>query len=158
MPELSEDKLWTPELRHFGIVVRDLDASMKKYREIMGMEEWQILDSQEAGVTDTTYHGKPVKHSFRVGIANMGPVRLELIQPVEGDNICRDFLEEQGQGLHHVGHIWVKDMDEAIKEFEEQGFCCLQTGRLPAGRWAYIDMTEKLGFVAECAQPTIPIK
>ena len=79
MPELNEDKLWTPELRHFGIVVSDLEASIEKYRDIMGMEEWQILDSREAGVTDTTYYGKPVKHSFRVGLINMGPVRLELI-------------------------------------------------------------------------------
>ena len=154
MQDTNKDKLWTPELRHFGIVVRNLEAAMKNYRDILGIEGWQILDSEEAGVTDTTYHGNPVKHRFRVGLANMGPVRLELIQPVEGDNICNDFLEELGQGLHHVGHIWVKNMDEAIKEFEAQGFRCLQTGRLPAGRWAYVDMTEKLGIVAECAQPT----
>jgi len=154
MPESVQNKLWTPELRHFGVVVSDLDASMKQYREMMGLQEWQILDSRDAGVTDTTYYGKPVKHRFRVGITNMGPVRLELIEPVEGDNICKDFLEQHGQGLHHLGHIWVKNMDEAINAFEGQGFRCLQTGRLPAGRWAYIDMTAKLGIVAECAQPT----
>lgn len=154
MQESLNDALWTPELRHFGIVVRDLETTMKHYRDVMGIEGWQILDSEEAGVTDTTYLGKPTKHKFRVGLVNMGPVRLELIQPVEGDNICKDFLEVHGQGLHHVGHVWVKDMDKVIKEFETLGFQCLQTGRLPAGRWAYVDMTEKLGTVVECAQPS----
>jgi len=70
----------------------------------------------------------------------------ELIESVKGiEEMESDMHEEKGEGIHHIGFD-VKDMDEKIKLSKELGIDILQTGRTPAGGFAYLN-TEKIGGV-----------
>jgi hypothetical protein len=51
-----------------------------------------------------------VKHSFRAAMTMLGSLMVELLQPVEGEGVYRDFLNEHGEGLHHLGHVRVDDL------------------------------------------------
>jgi hypothetical protein len=76
---------------------------------------------------------------------------VELLQPVEGESVYRDFLNEHGEGLHHLGHVRVDDLDEAVQALEKAGFPCIETGGDTLGfhSWAYVDTTSLIGYVLE---------
>lgn len=137
------------ELFQVGIVVRNLEKSMKYYETILGIGPWKLFDAGPDLISDTTYYGKPVQHTFKGALTMVGPMQLELIQPLEGESIYADFLREHGEGIHHLGHVIVKDLEEAVQKLEKAGFPCAQSGRHPGGAWAYMDTVKRLGYMIE---------
>lgn len=137
------------ELYQAGIVVRDMDKTIARYQKVLGIGSWDFMEIDPSTVSDMTYHGGQVEHKFRAAFAMVGPIQLELIQPVEGDNIYSDFLEEHGEGLHHLGHVRVDNLQDAIEKFEKEGFPCLQSGRFAGGGYAYMDTRGLLGTLIE---------
>jgi len=137
------------DLYQLGIVVRDLKKSIQLYKELLGISEWDEMTLPSDLFTSLIYNGKQVeKACFLTGTAMAGPMQIELIQPVEGDLPYSDFLKEHGEGLHHVGHIYVPDMVKAVSDFEARGFPCVFAG--DAGvKFAYVDMTKSLGVIIE---------
>ena len=138
------------ELFQVGIVVHDLEKSMKDYESLLGINSWKVLEINDDSLK-FTYHGKPVKHSFRAAMTMLGSFMVELLQPVEGESVYRDFLNEHGEGLHHLGHVRVDDLDEAVQALEKAGFPCIETGGDTLGfhSWAYVDTTSLIGYVLE---------
>ena len=149
MTEPSRAKIRIQELYQVGIVVHDLEKSMEHYQTTFGIGPWEIMNIDPSTFSDMTYHGRPVEHRFRAAFAMVGSMQLELIEPIEGDTIYSDFLKAHGEGLHHLGHLRVSNLDEAIQAFEKEGFPCLQTARSPAGAIAYVDTAKSLGFIIE---------
>ena len=138
------------DLFQVGIVVHDLEKSMKDYESLLGINSWKVLEINDDSL-NFTYHGKPVKHSFRAAMTMLGSLMVELLQPVEGEGVYRDFLNEHGEGLHHLGHVRVDDLDEAVQALEKAGFPCIETGGDTLGfhSWAYVDTTSLIGYVLE---------
>jgi hypothetical protein len=100
-----------------------------------------------------TYNGKPVeKACFLTAMADVGHLQIELIQPVEGDLPYSDFLKEHGEGLHHVGHIHVPDIDTAVRALESRGYPCIFAGSTPGTKFAYVDMSKSLGVIVELVE------
>ena len=135
-------KLNLPNVSQIGVVTRDLDQVMAHYEKELGLGPFVEL---KITYTNQYYHGKPTDSLWRLGFCSLGPVELELIEPVTGPTVYHDFLKEKGEGLHHVGFD-VKDMDEKIRLCAEAGIGVLQIGRTPVGGFAYLD-TEKIGGV-----------
>lgn len=75
------------KIDHLGIAVRDLDESIPKYRDLLGME----------------YLGREVVPDGTVEVAffRIGASKVELVQPLDNPGVSR-FLEKRGEGLHHV--------------------------------------------------------
>ena len=138
------------DLFQVGIVVRDLDESMERYKNLFGIDSWRVHEITPE-TNQFTYHGKPVEHSFKAAFTMLGKLMIELLEPLEGDSIYRDFLNEKGEGIHHLGHVRVDDLDHALQELEEAGFPCIETGGDRAGfhTWAYVDTTPALGYILE---------
>ena len=81
------------ELYQSAIVVHDLEKSMERYKNTLDIGPWEIVDVDSSDLAVVTYHGRPAHHKFRAALTMAGPMQLELIQPVEGDSIFKDFLE-----------------------------------------------------------------
>lgn len=146
---MVQPKIKVSELYQVGIVVRDIEISMRDYESILGISTWQVFDADPSVVSDVIYHGRPVQHRFRVALAMVGTMQLELIQPVEGDSTFGDFLNAHGDGIHHLGHVRVDNLDEAVQTLEKDGFPCLQRGSFPGIDYAYMDLTSHLGYIIE---------
>jgi hypothetical protein len=138
------------ELFQVGIVVRDLEKSKKDYQRLMGIASWREFE-MDSSTVEMTYRGKPTQHSFKAAFTMLGPLMIELLEPLEGEGTYRDFLEEHGEGIHHLGHARFDNLDEAVKALEDAGFPCIETGGDPAGfhKWAYVDTTKSLGYILE---------
>ena len=149
MAEPNHAKVKISELYQVGIVVQDLDKSMERYQSTFGIGPWTVMNIDPSIFSEMTYHGRPVQHKFRAALAMVGPMQLELIEPIEGDNIFSDFLKEHGEGVHHLGHVRVENLDETIQTLEKEGFPCLQSGCFPGGGYAYIDTLKTLGTIIE---------
>jgi hypothetical protein len=57
---------------------------------------------------------------------------FELLQPLEGPSIYRDWLETHGEGLHHVA-VMLHDFDESTQlkqKFADVGASVLMGGRI----------------------------
>jgi hypothetical protein len=84
-----------------------------------------------------------------IAFADIGDMRVEFIQPVEGGTQEWEFLKQQHIGLHHIDPILprLKTLNDHIKEWEKRGIKVLQVDQ--KNRWAYMDTQELLGAVIE---------
>src|SRR5512146_185183 len=87
-----------------GVVVADLEKSIHYLGEIFGIGPFRIVDWPPPGREDIQkfYYGEPGNFTARMAFTELGPVELELIQPLEGESIWADFLRDHGGGIHHL--------------------------------------------------------
>ncbi len=135
-----------------GVVVKDLDRTVKALTEIFGLGPFRTITWPPADRADIEryYHGQPGNFSARMAFASLGPVELEIIQPLEGDNIWTDFLAEHGEGLHHI-RFNVLDLDRVIAYLADHDIPIAQwgSGLRPGTAWMYFDTQEKVGLNIE---------
>jgi methylmalonyl-CoA/ethylmalonyl-CoA epimerase len=97
----AERRIELPPLRQLGIVVEDLEktrANLERHFEIGPFHVFEF--DQKAFVAD----GSEISSRIKVGLAEAGPVQIELIQPIRGENIYTEFLARRGEGLHHLAY------------------------------------------------------
>ncbi len=138
-----------------ALVVADLDVALARTAAIFGASRWRCYTFGPIG--EHRYHGRPATFRARLALNDASP-RIELIQPLDGDSIHRDWLAEYGEGLHHIGVI-VPSVPQAITEMEALGYPAIQIGTgfgaggAGDGAFAYFDATATLGMIVETVEP-----
>ncbi len=133
-----------PEPNHLGIVVKDLGQAARYYESHFG---WGPFRGAEMDMKRFAYHyrGRPSTARVRVAAGYCGPMPVELFQPLEGESIYGEFLQQKGEGLHHLGFV-VEDFDQTLKALVHEGLEQIAHGGSPRGSFAYLD-TGKVGGV-----------
>jgi len=152
MPQVSPAKIKVPHLHQVSLVVKDLQQTMENYWNILGIGPWDIFDMRPPMYSNLTYHGKPGQFTAKAGLAQVGTTELEVIEPVSGDSIYSDFMEEHGEGLHHVQFL-VDNADEMTQIMRKEGFPTLQSGHVNDGVFVYYDTVDALKTIWEVGQP-----
>ena len=93
-------------IAHVGIAVRDLDAALARYVDLLG------FGRGESG------EGLGVRLAFLTTGAGQTP--LELVAPAEPGSPIDRFLERRGEGLHHIA-FRVADIDAALAALAARG-------------------------------------
>ncbi len=133
-----------------AVVVNDLKATMKKYHEVMGWGPWSVYEHKPPVLHNTEVRGKPVKYTMLGAEVHCDPIDFEILQPLEGRSIYREFLEEKGEGLHHVAVVNRQDnVHKALAGFKERGIKVLMSGALDDIEFYYMDTDPVLKMVAE---------
>jgi len=153
---IEEGKVRLGEISQVAIVVRDIQKAMEHYWSVFGLGPWSVYTFAPPDLTDTTVHGKPEPYSMRIAFTMVGSVMLELIQPLEGRSIYKEFLEERGEGLHHIACFKVDDIERAVEELGRRGIGVLQSGRWRGGHFVYMDTEKTLGTIVELVKRTSP--
>jgi 4-hydroxyphenylpyruvate dioxygenase-like putative hemolysin len=138
----------------FGIVVRDMDAAIAYY-ESLGIGPFK--ERQGVGATERTVHGRPADDMrLRVSTASMGPVQIELMQPVAGQSIPAEYLERHGEGINHLAFT-TADCQAVVRAMRARGFDVITSGKIPGGgEFVYFDTDKTGGVVFEVVQPPPP--
>jgi methylmalonyl-CoA/ethylmalonyl-CoA epimerase len=140
-----------PGFAQVGIVVRDLEQGIRDYSALLGLSSWAIYTYGPGFVDDLTYQGQPAVYAMRIALTGSDPV-VELVQPLKGPSIYHDWLEEHGEGLHHVG-VEVPSIDRAVETAAGAGFSVIQSGRGYGldgdGGFAYLDTYDTLRIIVE---------
>jgi catechol 2,3-dioxygenase-like lactoylglutathione lyase family enzyme len=137
-----------------GVVVPDLDQATRLLTSLFGIGPFRFVEWPNRPDSQYFFRGKEEHIKIRQAFAQVGPLELELIQPLEGErNAYRQFLDERGGGIHHV-LFEVDDMAQVVRNLSPQGVEVLQTGTgiRPGTRWALLDTQALIGFLLELRQ------
>ena len=135
-----------------GVIVRDLDEAVKHY-EGLGVGPFE-LTAGAAPIIDRRVYGQPAPDvKNRIGIARMGTVEMELVQPISGKSVQREFLEKHGEGINHLG-FRVEDIEAETAKLVAKGFRVISSGKTMAGgAFVYLDTDKVGGIVFELIRP-----
>ena len=133
------------------VVVKDLQKSMERYWNL-GIGPWAIYTFQSPELSNTTLHGKPAKYSMKIAVAMIGNLMWELVQPLEGPSTYKEFLDQKGEGIHHV-QLAVDNFDQTIAALEKKGIGVLMKGDWKGLSYAYLDTEKELGAILEIKKP-----
>lgn len=135
-----------------AIIVEDLERAAENYWQLFGIGDWHFYTYGAGLCQEMSYHGDPAEYRMRLALGYLGPTRIELIQPLEGDTVYRDFVEKHGYGVHHFG-VLVEDMEEALAQAEAAGLVMTMDGagfgRDGDGHYAYLATEKALGVTIE---------
>jgi methylmalonyl-CoA/ethylmalonyl-CoA epimerase len=148
MNRSAESRIQIGEIYQIGIVVHDVTTAVERYWKTLGVGPWHIYRIEPPILQDVMIRGKPVEISMRVALAHSGPVQLELIEPLDGPSIYREFLTERGEGLHHI-QSRVEDPDAMLNAFQEMGITVLMRAKVGDNVFYYMDSEPILGIIYE---------
>jgi methylmalonyl-CoA epimerase len=113
MPDLMSAAARIPEsIRHIGkihhiaLVVRDLDASLRFWRDTLGLPVELVLPIDFDHVT--------------IAFLPVGEVKIELVCPTDDTTGVAKFLAAKGEGFHHVC-FEVANISETLMRLEMDG-------------------------------------
>lgn len=140
------------ETMQIGIVVRDLDATVKKYGEDYGIGPWQFHEFNPGDLKDLREYGKPVTHSTRIATTMIGQVQWELIEPLDDESTFARFLAEKGEGVHHIA-VRTPNFEETVampaKQGKELALSCTFSDSKRDIKIAYLPTDQDLGVLIE---------
>ncbi len=106
-----------------GFVVRDLDAAVRHWVEVLGIGPFLFLENGTGRPPNPSlFRGAEVHVEIRLAFGFIGDVQLELIQQVnDAPSPYLEFLAAGREGLQHLGY-WVHDYDETCRRVEAAGY------------------------------------
>jgi methylmalonyl-CoA/ethylmalonyl-CoA epimerase len=125
-------------IAHIGIAVRDLDAILPFYRDILGLEEVPLDDTDGARI---------------VGLA-AGDSLVELLESPDPASPIGKFVAARGPGIHHLC-LAVDDLDAVLKRCATAGVRLIdQYPRIGAEgkRIAFIHPASTAGVLVELTE------
>ena len=123
-------------LDHVAVLVRDTDEALRFYSGRLGLA---VTSSEEI----------PSPH-VRLTYLDAGNAYIQLIQPLAGDSPLTVWLDEHGEGLHHIC-FGVDDVAGAVGELSDPG----TTISLGQGRGrvsSFISAGDSHGVRIECTE------
>lgn len=134
-----------------AVVVNDLRKAMESYHKVLGWGPWSVYEHKPPILHHQEVRGKKVDYSMLGAEVHCNPIDFEILQPLEGPSIYKEFLEEKGEGLHHVSVVNpLEDTEKALADFKKNGIDVLMSGRLGENiRFYYMDTDPILKMIAE---------
>lgn len=134
------------------IVVPDIEQATRNFWKIFGIGPWHFYTYGKPLVKRMTRNGSASEYKMKVALSYFGNMRLELIEPLEGDTVYREFVEKHGYGVHHLG-ILTENMVESIKKASDAGIRMTMDGAGfgpdDDGHYAYLDTEDLIGTTLE---------
>jgi methylmalonyl-CoA/ethylmalonyl-CoA epimerase len=125
-------------IAHIGVAVRSLDEILPFYRDVLGMPEVELDDSDGARI---------------VGLAAGEPL-VELLEAESSDSPIGRFIARRGPGIHHICFA-VDDLDGALARCRRAGIRLIDdTPRLGAEgkRIAFLHPGATAGVLVELTE------
>jgi len=94
------------KIDHIGIAVKDMDAALKFYEEVLGMKAQgtEVVEEQK------------VKTAF----IPTGDSEVELLESTSPDGPIAKYIEKKGEGIQHIA-FRVDDIEKALEDLKAKG-------------------------------------
>jgi methylmalonyl-CoA epimerase len=128
------------DIDHVAIAVRDLDAAVDHYRTWFGAQVAHRETIESDGVEEA--------------LLAVGGSYVQLVCPTRHDSPVAKFLENKGEGLHHVGYR-VADCAAALQRVKDSGGRVIDQVPRPGSRGttvAFVHPKGDLGTLVELVQ------
>jgi methylmalonyl-CoA/ethylmalonyl-CoA epimerase len=129
------------KINHIAIAVQSLEEHVPFYRDVLNLE----------------YGGTEVVEDQKVRLAvfRVGEVQIELMEPTDPDSTICAFIENRGEGLHHIS-FQVDDIEKQIAELKQKQVRMIdETPRRGAhgSRVAFLHPKSSAKVLTELTQP-----
>lgn len=91
-------------IAHVGIAVRAIDELLPFYRELLGLDDHPLEDSDGA----------------RIAGLSAGDSLVELLESTSADSPISRFIDRRGPGIHHICFA-VHDLDDVLARCRAKG-------------------------------------
>ncbi|MBW6498776.1 MAG: methylmalonyl-CoA epimerase [Bacteroidales bacterium] len=93
-------------IEHIGIAVKNLEASIAFYEEVLGLKCYAIEEVKE----------QRVKTAFFM----VGQTKVELLESTDPEGPIGKFIEKKGEGVHHLAFA-AEGIEGALEELQNKG-------------------------------------
>lgn len=93
------------KLDHIGIAVKNIEESLKFYKDALGLELEGVEIVKE----------QKVKTAF----LPIGDTHIELLEATENDSPVGKFIDKKGEGIHHIA-IKVENIEKHLENLDEK--------------------------------------
>ncbi len=129
------------KINHIAIAVQSLEEHIAFYRDVLNLEY---------GGTEVVQDQK-----VRLAVFRVGEVQIELIEPTDPESTICAFIENRGEGLHHIS-FQVDDIEKQIAELKQKQVRMIdETPRRGAhgSRVAFLHPKSSVKVLTELTQP-----
>ncbi|MCU6746211.1 VOC family protein [Faecalicatena acetigenes] len=147
------------QISQIGLVVSDAKKAIDKYITLENIGPWSIkrISSQNGAVLITEADGKSEELDMTIASIQIDEIEIEIIEPGTENSIYKRFLNEKGEGLHHIR---VKtdtpaETETFLSSMKVKGVRQLQEYIWDGGRVISLDTWKELGVVLEVADTTL---
>ncbi|MCY3867701.1 MAG: methylmalonyl-CoA epimerase [Chloroflexi bacterium] len=125
------------KLNHLAIVVDDMEAALRFWRESLGLAQAGAIESVPAEDVD-------------IAFLTLGEAHIEIVQPTSDDSGVAKYLAKRGPGMHHLC-LEVADLDVKLEALSARGYELInETPRERDGRrYAFIHPRSAGGVLLE---------
>ncbi len=129
-------------LAQVGFIVKDIETTKRKWAAFLGVDVPQTQSGGGYQITQTVFEGRPAPEAnCLMAFFDVGPgLQIELIQPNDAPSTWRNFLNEHGEGMHHLA-FQVRDSEKQVANAGENGLRLIQRGLYGdgSGEYNYLD-------------------
>ena len=144
-------------INHVAMAVKDWEKTAKGFASLMGLKTWRKMEIPSAMMETAEYYGKPAEFVWISAFAKLGDTLIELCEPVSGETVFADFVNQQGDGMQHVGDLSHPEPHELVRRYTSQGVKVANYCKIGGiAELFFLDTREQLGgmFLEVVAPPT----
>ncbi|MGL4852604.1 MAG: methylmalonyl-CoA epimerase [Phocaeicola sp.] len=94
-------------IEHLGIAVNSIEEALPYYEKVLGLTCYNI----------ETVEDQKVRTAFLM----VGDTKIELLEPTSPESTIAKFIENRGQGVHHIAYAVEDGVAGALVEMEAAG-------------------------------------
>jgi len=138
-------------------VTKDIEKTKKYFKEVLGVRNFSPTGITKLQDFAGTYYGELADAENYVAMAYSGGTFIELIQPISGKSIFKDFIDNNSVGgVQHIAYSTpVANLDNVIADFESRGFKVVSSFDTPIAMIVFFDTREEIGVFTEIMGITI---
>ena len=99
-------------IEHLGIAVKSIEEALPYYENVLGFKCYNI----------ETVEDQKVKTAF----LKVGETKIELLEPTSPESTIAKFIENKGEGIHHIAYAVEDGIANALAEAESCRDCALR--------------------------------
>ena len=128
-----------------GFVFKDIKKHAKILENLFNIPKFTFLPPFSNMVK---LRGKEISTTTKIGFSRNFNTQIELIQPIEGESLYKEFVDQGREGLHHIS-LFIEDLQLYIDQFQRFGYEVIYSGQIGKRVWAYLDTEKDLGLILE---------
>jgi methylmalonyl-CoA/ethylmalonyl-CoA epimerase len=130
-----------------AIVVEDIEAAIDAWCELFNAPRPEVRVNEAVANPNEFYRGDVAAYGLKLAVIDCHErgFIVELHQPDDNPSTFREFLDQHGNGVHHIGFQVGDARDAVVDELELMGYALRTVGTYEDGSWTIVDGEDNLG-------------
>ncbi|MBP9018508.1 MAG: methylmalonyl-CoA epimerase [Bacteroidales bacterium] len=131
-------------IEHIGIAVKSLDTAIPYFEKVLGLKCYAVEEVKD----------QKVKTAF----FKIGETKIELLESTDPEGAVGKFIENRGEGVHHIAFAVEDGVQNSLNELEAKGIRLIDKSPRNGAenlKIAFLHPKSTLGVLTElCEDPT----